>query len=192
MRILKLVISWFSLLYLTLYIPFAFMVYFSPWYRLNCRIHPISQRIPPEKASVYIHELTGFFLHRNQLETNWSTKEKFHLKEVRGIFDFLAGAAILFLAFFGFTFNKKSTRKFAGINLLIIISLTLIIPFFRYFWISLLHPLLFNNLAWRTNPGDVSFFLLPPSFFQYSTVSLIVFSFIENITIWLCFRDKMR
>ncbi|HLP45003.1 MAG TPA: hypothetical protein VK469_03615, partial [Candidatus Kapabacteria bacterium] len=91
MRIFKLVIAWFSLLYLTLYIPFAFMVYFSPWYRLNCRIHPISQRIPTEKASVYINELTGFFLHRNQLETTWSAKEKFHLSEVRGIFDFLAG-----------------------------------------------------------------------------------------------------
>lgn len=50
MRILKLVVSWFSLLYLTLYIPFAFMVYFSPWYKLNCRLHPISQRIPTEKA----------------------------------------------------------------------------------------------------------------------------------------------
>lgn len=190
MRILKLVVSWFSLFYLTLYIPFAFMVYFSPWYRVNCRIHPISQRIPTGKVSVYIHELTGFFLHGNQLETNWSEKEKFHLREVRGIFDFLAGTAFLSLVLFVFTFNKKYTRKLAGINLLIIISLILIIPFFRYFWISILHPVLFNNLAWRTNPGDVSFFLLPPSFFKYSTIFLIVFSFIENITIWLCFQDK--
>ncbi|MCX6582821.1 MAG: DUF1461 domain-containing protein [Candidatus Aminicenantes bacterium] len=190
MRILKLVVSWFSLLYVTLYIPFAFMVYFSPWYKLNCRLHLISQRIPTEKASIYIHELTGFFLHSHQLETGWSAKEKFHLNEVRGIFDILAGAAILSLALFGFTFNKKHTRKLAGINLLIIISLTLIIPFFRYFWISILHPLLFNNLAWRTNPMDVSFFLLPPAFFYYSTILLITVSFIINLSLWLSFRDS--
>ena len=190
MRILKLVVSWFSLLYLTLCIPFAFMVYFSPWYKLNCRLHPISQRIPTEKASVYIHELTGFFLHSHPLETDWSAKEKFHLTEVRGIFDILAGAAILSLALFGFTFNKKHTRKFAGINLLIIISLLLIIPFFRYFWVSILHPLLFNNLAWKTNPGDVSFFLLPPAFFYYSTIFLIAASFIINLSLWLSPRDR--
>ncbi|MCX6584907.1 MAG: hypothetical protein NT166_32445 [Candidatus Aminicenantes bacterium] len=190
MQILKFVIAWFSLLYLTLYIPFAFMVYFSPWYKLNCRLHPISQRIPTEKASVYVHQLTGFFLHCHPLETDWSAKEKFHLNEVLGIFDVLAGTAILSLALFGFTFNKKHTRKLAGINMLIIISLLIIIPFFRYFWVSILHPLLFNNLAWKTNPMDVSFFLLPPAFFYYSTILLIAVSFIINLSLWLSFRVR--
>ncbi|MCX6584930.1 MAG: DUF1461 domain-containing protein [Candidatus Aminicenantes bacterium] len=124
------------------------------------------------------------------METDWSAKEKFHLNEVRGIFDVLAGTAILSLALFGFTFNKKHTRKLAGINTLIIISLLLIIPFFRYFWVSILHPLLFNNLAWKTNPMDVSFFLLPPAFFMYSTIFLIAVSFIINLSLWLSLRDK--
>jgi hypothetical protein len=188
MRILKRFISWFSLLYLTLYIPFAFMVYFSPWYKLNCRLHPISQRIPIEKANVYIHQLTGFFIHTHPLETDWSPKEKFHMTEVRDIFDFLAGAAILSLAFFCLLFNKKHTGKCAAINLVIILSLTIILPFFSYFWKHILHPLLFNNLAWKTNPMDVSFFLLPPAFFKYSAILLIVVSFALNLTIWLGFK----
>jgi hypothetical protein len=175
---------------LTLYIPFAFMVYFSPWYLLNCRLDPVSKRIKPEKANVYIHELTGFFFHRHHLETDWSAKEKFHLDEVRGIFDVLSCAAALSLAFLGFMFDKKHVRKFAGINMLIILSLTLILPFFHYFWVSILHPLLFNNLAWKTNPMDVSFYLLRPSFFKYSTVLLIIFSFIENLTLWLCMEHR--
>jgi hypothetical protein len=190
MRKLKLIVSWLSLLYLTLYIPFALMVYFSPWYRLNCRLHSVSKRIEREDAKTFVSELTGFFLHRKNLETHWSEKEKFHLSEVRCIFDFLAGGAILSLVLLGLLFDKKHTRKLAGTNILIIVLLTIIIPFFPYFWVSILHPLFFNNLAWKTNPMDVSFYLLPNAFFKYSIVFLITFSFIENSAIWFCFRGR--
>lgn len=187
-QVLKRLVSWFCLLYLTLYIPFGFMVYFSPWYLLNCRLNPISRRIDPGKARIYINELTGFFLHRVFLETGWSEKEKFHLNEVRGIFDYLAGMAIISLALLGIMFNKEYIGKLAKVNMLIILSLILILPFFRYFWVSILHPLLFNNMAWKTNRLDVSFYLLRPSFFIYSTIFLIISSFIENFVICLSFR----
>jgi hypothetical protein len=190
MRKLKLIVSWLCLLYLTLYIPFAFMVYFSPWYRLNCHLHYLSKRITPEKVNIFIKELTGFFLHRMNLETHWTDKEKFHLDEVRGIFDFLAGTAVLSLLLFGLLFDKKYIRKFAGINILVILLLIMIVPFFSYFWVSILHPLLFNNFAWKTNPRDVSYYLLPRAFFKYSMAFLIIFSLIENSALWFWFKKK--
>lgn len=71
----------FSLLYLTLYVPTAFMAYSPLWYNLNCMIHPGCKYIGNARASKYIDELTGFFLHLGELASGWTTKEKIHLGE---------------------------------------------------------------------------------------------------------------
>ena len=46
---------------------------------------------------------------------------------------------------------------------------------FGFFWRDLLHPLLFDNRDWLTNPQDMTWYITPGSFFRNSMlVSLAV------------------
>ncbi len=67
--------------YLTLYLPIALMSYCPQWYAFNCNLHPRCKFIGYSNALRYIDELTGFFLHRNSLTNDWTSKERLHLVE---------------------------------------------------------------------------------------------------------------
>jgi len=176
------------LLYLSLYLPVALAAYCPQWYIFNCKLHPRCNYIGYPTALKHIHELTGFFLHKNILPGDWTPKEKLHLAEVRGILDTAALIAIMGIILFIFSFNRFKISAFALINLLIILSMLLVIPFFKTFWIKIFHPLLFDNKLWWNNSLDCSFYIMPESFFKNSIIFMIAFSFVLNVSVWMFFK----
>jgi hypothetical protein len=179
-----------GLFYITVYIPLGLMTYFPIWYKLNCMLHPGCDFIGKSYAAKLIDELNGFFFHRNKLISGWTAKEKFHLLEVRGVIDFLSVLIIAAIIVFVLFFDKQKIATIAFVNMITILSLFVLLFFFKFFWAKIFHPLLFDNNLWRTNPFDRSYYLMPRIFFKNSMIFLIAFSATINGTIWLIFRKK--
>jgi uncharacterized membrane protein len=188
MEKIKRIFCGFNLFYLTIYIPIALMTYIPQWYSFNCHLHPNCNFIGYSNALKCIDELTDFFLHMNPLSTDWTTKEKLHLAEVREILDIMALVAILCVILLVITFKRSRISTYALINIVIILSLLLLIPFFKTFWVKIFHPIFFDNNLWRTDYLDRSFYIMPGIFFKYSMIFLITVSSILNACVWLCFK----
>lgn len=181
-----------SLFYLCLYIPVALMTYFPQWYTFNCKLHPRCGYIGYSTAQKYINELTDFFLHKNDLPGNWTVKEKMHLAEVRDILDFLAVTAIISIVLLIFLFNRSFISKSALINMIIILSLLLLLPFFKTFWLKIFHPLLFDNNLWKNNYRDCSYYIMPRAFFKHSIIFMVSFAAVLNGILWLYFKKYAK
>lgn len=164
------------------------MTYFPQWYIFNCKLHPRCDYIGYPTALKHIDELTDFFLHKNILPNDWTVKEKLHLAEVRSILDFLSLIALIGIILLIISFNRYKIATFALVNILIILSMLLMVPFFNTFWIKIFHPLLFDNKLWWNNYLDRSFYIMPDSFFKYSIIFMIAFSFVLNLLVWLFFK----
>jgi uncharacterized membrane protein len=145
-----------------------------------------------EKAHGYIEELTDYFLHRGNFKTVWSRKEKIHLEEVRRLLDRLFFAALVFLVFIILLFDRWSLSRIGMINLLIVLSLSVVLLFFKTFWVDVFHPLLFTNDYWKNSPSDKSFYIMPREFFMNSMIALICASSLLNTSIYLVFRQKKK
>lgn len=141
-------------------------------------------------AERFLSELTGFFLHTRELTTHWSVKEKYHLLEVRNILDTLALTAIIAVILLFLTFEKKRLAYQAKLNVFVTGSLIVLIPFFKFFWRDVFHPLLFNNKLWLNTPRDVSFYIMPGVFFKYSMIFFVFAAIAINAAIWFVFRHK--
>ena len=187
---IKRIVFGFSFFYLTLYIPLALMVYFPYWYILNFKFHHRYEMIGIESAVKYINELTCYFRHCGQLESPWSLKERIHLVDVRNILDVLLiiGITVLLLTIFLFKSNRPKLPPLALLNLVIILSFIIIIPFFRYFWVNIFHPLLFDNYLWWNNYHDRSYYIMPGIFFKISMIFLIMVSAGINGITWFFLR----
>jgi Protein of unknown function (DUF1461) len=133
---------------------------------------------------ILIDELTGFFRHQDELRSGWTYKEKKHLSEVRDILDILSAMAVIAAIGFALAFNKKDIAKVALINIAIIIVLSTLMLFFKFFWVKVFHPLLFNNDLWKNNPYDKSFYIMPGIFFKYSMIAFFAASLSINTFIW--------
>lgn len=181
-----------SLFYLTLYIPLALMIYFPQWYTFNCKLHPRCRMIGYENALKYIDELTHFFLHSSPLPGSWTVKEKMHLAEVRDILDLLAVAAVICIVILITVFDRSRLSTYALVNLVIILSLLVLVPFFKIFWLKIFHPLLFNNDLWKNNFLDRSYYIMPGVFFKHSMIFLIGVSALLNALIWRFFRKYRK
>lgn len=177
-----------SLFYLIIYTPIVFMTYFPHWYLFNCKLHNYCDRLGYSNAVKYIDELTNFFLHRNDLSTDWTVKEKLHLAEVRDILDFLAIAAILGIILLIVFYNRTKISTFALVNLMIILSLLLLLPFFWTFWVKYFHHILFDNYLWKNNYLDRSYYIMPNIFFKHSFIFLVALSSLLNGLLWFSFR----
>jgi Protein of unknown function (DUF1461) len=172
------------LFYLTIYIPTASMSYLPQWYSIICKFHPRCDFLGQEKAVTLINELTGFFLHQNDLHSGWTSKEKTHLAEVRDILDLLTAIAVIAAIGLVLTFNKIHIAKTALINMVIIIALSTLLLFFKFFWTKIFHPLLFDNNLWKNNPFDKSFYIMPGIFFKYSMIAFFLGSLSINAITW--------
>jgi len=161
------------------------------WYKLNCNLHTRCEEIGYERSYRGIDELTSFFLHRGELTSFLTKKEKLHLSEVRGIFDEMFYIGIIAIILLVITFERRWISRFAIINVLIILSLLVVLPFFKTFWTEVFHPILFDNDLWRNNRFDLSFYIMPRKFFMYTMVLLIVLCSLINIALWsICRRDR--
>jgi hypothetical protein len=179
-----------SFFYLGVYLPFALMTYFPQWYNLNCKLHPRCQYVGYSNAYKYIIELTDYFKHRGDLTPGWTEKERVHLSEVRKIFDGFSISALILLMLFIITFKKPLLRLFSLVNMGIALAFSLLMVFFKPFWVGVLHPLFFKNNFWLNTPFDRSFYIMPGIFFKYSMALLIGFLFLLNCLTWLISRKQ--
>lgn len=189
-RKIKGVLLFISLFYLTVYIPLILITYLPYWYQLNCEWHPRCEQIGYERALKSIDELTAFFRYQGQLTKPWTSKERLHLAEVRHIFNKLFFGAVIAVVILGLVFDRQRASRYALINVVIIVSLLLILPFFTPFWRQIFHPLLFDNELWKNNKFDVSYYIMPRQFFMFSTAFLIVLSCLLNLSVWLGLRNR--
>lgn len=187
---IKGVFLFLSLLYLTFYLPMTGIIYLPQWFRVNCNWHPRCESIGYGAAFRGIDELNAYFLHQGELVNLWSDKEKVHLAEVRGMFDTMFYTAVFAAAVIFPTFDKKRVSRYAFINAAIILSLLVVLPFFSSFWKDFFHPLLFDNELWKNNPSDLSYYIMPRTFFKYTVALLIVVCCILNLTLRFAFRHK--
>lgn len=189
---LKGTVLFISLLYLTFYIPMTLTFYLPGWIRLNCGWHNRCALIGYEDAYRGADELAAYFTHRGELENLWTTKEKLHLKEVRGIFDKMLIAGIAAVVMLFLTFERKRAARYALINAAIILSLLIVLPFFGTFWRDIFHPLIFKNNLWMNNRSDLSFYIMPRRFFMYTVAVLVLLCFSVNTALWLGLRRHAK
>lgn len=178
------------LLYWLFCLPLAVAVY-TPWtYQLNCHWNERCERIGLTVAEQSGQELAGFFRHQQaSLATPWTEKEHQHLSEVRGIYDmaFLAFACISLLFVLDLTKHRQLAdyRHYATGSLALVIGLLLVMlaisPFFNFFWMEIFHPLVFDNELWRTDPGDISWYLMPKTYFLRVILFLLATTVILNL-----------
>ncbi len=181
-----------SFLYVTFFIPMSFSTYNSGWFKFMCNFHERCERKGVEKTNLAIDQLTGYFLHQNKLDKRWTKKEKLHLEEVRVMFDQLAKTFLIMFLLFILTFNLRRLKKFSLVNFFIIISLLMVLPFFKTFWRDIFHPLLFDNNLWRNNRFDFSYWIMPRKFFQITVAFIITTSAMINLMAFLSSRKILK
>lgn len=181
-----------TLFYLSIYVPLVFIVYLPYWYKLNCNWHTRCDTIGYERAERGIDDLTSFFLHKGELVSFWTKKERLHLAEVRDIFDKMFIIGLIAVVGLVLTFDRRLVSRFAIVNAVIIFSLLAVLPFFTTFWRDVFHPLLFDNDLWMNNRFDLSYYIMPRQFFKYTTVLLVASSVILNLAVWLVFRGGIK
>jgi uncharacterized membrane protein len=188
---LKGIILFPTLFYLTVYAPLVFIVYLPYWYKINCNWNERCDMIGYERAETGFDDLTSFFLHKGELVSFWTKKEKLHLAEVRDMFDKMFVIAIICVICLILTFDRGRVSRFAIANSAIILAFLVVLPFFTTFWREVFHPLLFNNQLWMNNRSDLSFYIMPRQFFKYTTVLLVASSVILNLAIWSLSRKRI-
>lgn len=181
-------------MYLTVYLPVMTVVYSSFWYKMNCNFHGRCEMVGEEKATRGIGELVSYFRHsRNELPSSfWTAKEKKHLEDVRGMIDIMTILCVPFLLMFVFSYDRVRVRRFSLVNTAMVCSLLLVLPFFKYFWRHVFHPLLFSNRNWLNTPLDFSYYILPRVFFQYTVIFIVVMTILVNLTIYAILTIRSR
>ncbi|MDH3713470.1 MAG: DUF1461 domain-containing protein [Gammaproteobacteria bacterium] len=171
-----------SLLLLSVYLPLAGMIYTESWYRLHCDWYDRCL-VLGELAERSIANLTNFFLHREALHGRWSHKESLHLAEVRGIYDVLAGIAVLAALGLAYGYRGARLRRASLINIAVIVSLLLLLPAFGYFWRHVFHELMFSNELWRTDRNDITWYITPRVMFRNAIVALVIGGAAVNLAV---------
>ena len=185
------------LFYTTLWLPMAALVVSPSWYEVGCRWHGRCVLLDEGQAPRAISELTSFFLHKKELaDPGWTLKEKQHLKEARlrmDIATLLAALGLIFLFWMG---KKSVVRKGAIFSFSLLLAVGALLPFFAYFWRHIFHPTLFSNRLWLNTPADLSFYLMPRSFFFWTVVAGLGVSFCLNFLVWFLagciLRDEVQ
>ncbi|MEA3411352.1 MAG: DUF1461 domain-containing protein [Pseudomonadota bacterium] len=177
-----------SLLYLTIWLPLAAVIYLPFWYHASCAWNGRCAVVGEGVVSAGVAELTAYFRHQGELVTRWSAKEKKHLTEVREIYDRMFFAAIVAIIVLVVTADCRAMRRYGLFNTAIVVSLVVVLPFFKTFWMDVFHPLLFDNELWRTNPSDLTWYLTPRTYFKYTIILLIALTVLLNGLVALACR----
>lgn len=177
------------LLFWLICLPLALVVY-TPWgYQVNCHWNERCERLGSTVSERSMREISEFFRHQHTLSTPWTRKEQLHMQEVRVMYDrsFMLFALITLLFAIEIV-RKGSLRSFkqhARRSLMLAGGLlgfiALLSPFFNYFWLHIFHPLLFDNDLWRTNPKDISWYLMPKQFFLRAAIFIALTALLLNM-----------
>lgn len=189
--IFKKVFLFVSLFYLTLFVPLMFVVFSSIFWDYNFENQGVYDVYNESFVEGVSSDLRSYFLFRNELGEEWSSKEVTHFSDVRGIYVILFGISIFAIVFLVLFFDKGLMHDFAEVNVILSLFLGLILPFFNLFWDKVFHPLIFNNDNWILLPGEVSYYLFSYSFFVYSFVFILLSSIVINTVLYVVFRQQV-
>ncbi len=191
---LKSFLLFFSLAYLTVYAPVMTVAYSPFWYRFGCVLHGRCDWVGEENARAGIRELADFMRHEEEYLPSpfWTGKEKNHLAEVRRMLDVLTMLTVPSLVILGVLFDRRRLRRLCLANMILVMSPLLVLPFFKYFWRHVFHPLLFSNKHWLNTPADFSYYILPRVFFMYTLIYIVVSALVINITVYVLLTPRCR
>lgn len=182
----------FLLLLWTLFIPLAVVIY-TPWsYQLNCHWNERCAQFGEAESEQAGQELAAFFRHQRPLPERWTPKEQAHLLEVRGMYDkaLLVFVVLTGLLLVNYSRERSAYRRYwrfsIGWLLVLLLLMLALTPVFNYFWMEIFHPLLFDNELWRTNPEDVSWYLMPKTYFIRVILFLLVATLILQMILLYC------
>jgi hypothetical protein len=190
---LKNVLLFISVLFLTLYIPLTYTVYSDSWYKFNYNQQDTYQQLGENKTINATNNLINFFLHNKELNGLWNQKEIKHMNDVRNIYDILFILFVLSVISITLLFDKKLIKKYSKINMIVIGSLIIVIPFFSLFWNYIFHPLMFSNNLWIMTSNDISYYLfdIENYTFMFNSVLLVILSGVAiNLIIWIKMRKS--
>lgn len=178
------VLFFISIIYLSLFVPLMIVVYSASWYDYNYKTQEITKQIITTNKDNATNNLIGFFSYKNSLNDLWNQKEKTHMNDVRTIYLYLEIFAMICLILFLFTFDKTLIVKYSKYNLIVILALLVVLPFFAIFWNTIFHQTLFNNDFWLMNQNDISYYLFPIKFFRNSFLFIVFFAEFENVLLY--------
>lgn len=176
-------------LILTLYIPLTFTIYSQNWYEFNYNLQDTYQVLNESQTNKATTNLINYFKYKEELNEQWTDKEKIHYKEVRNIYTkvhLLALFSLITLILNKIEFKKKKKEyiknfnKISLTNIKIVSTLILILPIFGFFWSKIFHSIMFDNKYWIMEPHEISAYLFDLSFFLNSTILIIIISILLN------------
>ncbi|MEM7293132.1 MAG: DUF1461 domain-containing protein [Pseudomonadota bacterium] len=165
-----------QVLIVSLALPLAATVLTPSWYLQNCEWHGRCAEITGDTAEQHIGNLRDYFLQRDDLRGFWSDKERRHLAEVRVIYQHitLVSALALVAVALCLYWQPNWVRKATVVAFVILVVLALGgLSAFGFFWRDVLHPLLFDNRDWLTNPRDMTWYITPRVFFRNSMIVIV-------------------
>ena len=114
------------------------------------------------------------------------------MTEVRALFDkmvilFPIGVLLLFALP-----DISALRRSALGGLMLILSGTLALPFFGFFWRHIFHALLFDNTDWLNTKLDISYYIMPRVFFLHTVILVIAVTAVVNLLLYLVLRYLNR
>ena len=157
-----------SVFYLIFYISISVTIYSLLWYDINFQsqnLYEVLERGYVEQNKI---NMIDFFLYKSDLNDNWLYEEKVHLNDVRNIYAVLFILGLISFFIIGFFWDKKYIKvKYFIINIFILLSLLLILPFFRFFWDEIFHLIMFRNNYWIIIENSLFYLLL---FYHYQLI----------------------
>lgn len=66
----------------------------------------------------------------------------------------------------------------------LLVGLLLFLPGFTIIWRDVLHPLVFSNIDWMTNPNDMTWYITPGEFFRNSLMVVIAMAIMIDLVIY--------
>ena len=173
------------LLFVSLYLPVMSLVYSGSWsYTLNCTFHQRCEMKGMKHIERYADNLTGFFRHQNTLKGTWTQKERYHLAQVRGIYDWLLPVLGLALVIIFITGRRANREKAAIVNTAVLSLPLLVLPWFGVFWKEGFHGILFDNLAWKNTTEEVSWYLTPRIYFRNAMIYIVCWALLINLAVY--------
>ena len=179
-----------ALLFVSLYPVLAAQIYTESWYKIGCAWHGRCQQLGEARADRAIAELARFWRHQGDLSRIWTAKERRHLADVRPMFDAFSGVFVGSLVVCWMLFSRERLRRAALVNAVAVLLPLIVLPFFKYFWVEIFHPVLFDDLNWQNTRSDLSWYLMPKPLFALSLGVLVTWTCVVNLAAYWWARSS--
>lgn len=172
-RIVRALLAWLGLVLFAAWLPIAAVTWLPGWHAASCDWHARCDEYGRPAAMTRIAELRAYMQHRGELPViAWTAKERAHLAEVRDLLGRYTVLALLGALVFAHA-DAATRARAARWAMLVAAAGVIVLPFFGSFWRDVFHPLLFDNLLWKNNAADTSFWIMPRIYFHYTTALVV-------------------